>query len=712
VVFKIKSVDQVPIKVPKLNKGDQHSRIVKLEQALKDAREQLRTTAEDFDVAREELQSANEEILSSNEELQSINEELETSKEELQSANEELTTINEELQNRLDELKESRDYIQAIIETIHGPLLVVNGQMRVRTANKAFYEFFRLRHEETDGHFLYELGKGQWDIPALSVQLRDLFPKKAQFKDFEINHNFPDIGNRIMMVNAHRLNNHESEIQILLAFHDITQFRVNENKLREAQEQLKLALEGGRVGTWLWDLKTNAMKGSREQAILYGLDEDNFFKTYAEWEAVVHREDTDNLKDSIQKAITERKPLDVEFRIQHASGQTRWIMSKANVQVSSDGTPERMTGVNIDITERKRAVEALAESEKRFHTLSDQAPVMIWMTDSGLKCNFVNKTWLTFTGKTIDEEMEYGWYEGIFPSDKDKFLKIYDEAYASRKPFKADYRLRRSDGVYRWVMAYGVPRYTNNETFIGYIGTCIDITERIDLEKQKEDFMSIASHELKTPVTSIKAYTQILHEKFKKSEDAKTAMMLGRLDSQVDKLTSLINTLLDIARVQSGQMDFEPEWFDAGNFVQDITEEVQRTTTRHKIITEIAGGGNLYADKARVAQVLNNLISNAIKYSPEADRIVVSVHDEDEHVLFAVRDFGIGIPENMHDQIFERFFRVSETAGNRVSGLGLGLFISAQIIRQQGGTISVKSEQGKGSVFTFTLPRNAKQIKF
>jgi len=705
IIFRLQPGPQ-QVKIPGAKKGQSQSRILKLEQALIDARNELRTITEDFDATREELQSANEEILSSNEELQSINEELETSKEELQSANEELTTINEELQNRVQELKQSRDYILAIIETMHGLLLVVGAQMRVRTANKAFYEFFRLKHEETDGRMIHELANGQWDIPALSSQLRDLLPGKISFKNFEITHDFPRIGKRTMLISAHLLTQTGSEPQILLAFQDITEFRNNEERLKEAQQQLKLALQGGSVGTWAWDLKTDAVTGSREEVLLFGLENGDFFKTMSEWEKTFYPDDLPYVRQNLQRSITEKKPLDIEFRIIQKNGQVRWLLSKANTYYNVKGVAYSLVGVHIDITERKQAIEALAESEKRFHTLSDQAPVMIWMTDDKQNCNFVNTTWLSFTGKSIQDETGAGWYSGIHPDDKDEFLLIYNDAYRNHKEFRTDYRLRRHDGTYRWVMAQGVPRYTNRENFVGYIGTCVDITDRIELERQKDDFMGIASHELKTPVTSIKAYAQILHEKFAKLNDTETASMLARLDNQADKLTGLINTLLDVARIQSGQMEYDPEYFEAGAFVQEISEEMQRTTSRHKIITEVKvqGDKKVFGDRARLGQVMSNLISNAIKYSPDKDKIIVGVHAHGNEINFTVEDFGIGIDKDMHERIFERFYRVSEDSGNRVSGLGLGLFISAQIIHQQGGKIWVDSEVGKGSRFSFSLP--------
>lgn len=699
------TANALPVKRARLGKVDQLSKISKLQQQLKDAREQVRTISEDFDVSREELQSANEEILSANEELQSINEELETSKEELQSANEELTTINEELQTRIEELKQSRDYSEAIIGTMHEPLVVVSEQMRVRTANKAFYEFFKLKSEGTEGKYINELNNGDWDIPTLTTQLRQVFPKKIHFKDFEIDHKFPVIGHRTMIVNAHRLVFGETkETQILLAFQDITPFRNAENDLKEAQEQLKLALEGGEVGTWSWNFRTNEVTGSKETAILFGLKDKGFFSNYSDWLKALHPDDAAEAVKQIQKSIADKIPLDIEFRILTPDGNVRWILSKANIYTDHLEKAERLMGINIDITAAKRAIEAIAESEKRFHTLSDNAPVMIWMSDAKENCNYLNQTWLSFTGKSLQEETGKGWYRGIHPEDLDGFLAIYDEAYARHEPFKTDYRLRRHDGEYRWIMAHGVPRFVNDKTFSGFIGTCVDITERINLEKQKDDFMNIASHELKTPVTSIKAYTQILHEKFKKLHDESTAMMLSRLDKQVDKITELINTLLDVARIQSGQMEYEREPVKVNPFVKDIAEEMQRTFPSHQIMLQLEAEDTIVADKIRITQVLNNLISNAVKYSPDANKIIIKTARDNGNLTFTVQDFGIGIRKDLHEQIFNRFFRVSESEGNRASGLGLGLFITGQIIKQQGGKIWLKSIPGKGSSFSFSLP--------
>jgi PAS domain S-box-containing protein len=580
--------------------------------------------------------------------------------------------------------------------------------MRVRTANKAFYNFFKLLPEETEGRLVYELHRGMWEVPALAHHLRETFPKHLVINDFEIDHQFPVIGRRIMVVNAHKLVHGDGEgndeTKILLAFEDITRYRKAEQILLQTQEQFKLALEGGSVGTWLWNTRTDEVTGSPEQSAIFGLGRRPFFKNLREWEQALHPDDREKVKSEFQKSIQERKPLDIEFRILWPDHSIHWVLSKANPYDGQDGKPEKMVGVNINITDRMRAMEAIAESEKRFHTMSDNAPVMIWMSDETGACTFLNKTWLSFTGKTLEQETGRGWLQGIHAEDKGKVLEVYEGAFENEEAFKIDYRLKKHDGEYRWIMSHGVPRYSNERGFIGFIGTCIDINDRIDLERQKDDFMGIASHELKTPVTSIKAYAQILHDKFLKANDLNSAAMLAKLDNQIDKLTDLINTLLDVARIQTGQMDFDEDIFDVEEFIAEIVEEAQQTFQTNELVTSTNASGKVFADRARISQVFNNLISNAVKYSPRSSKIIISAERNNGRFIFSVRDYGIGIPEDMQQQIFHRFFRVSESAGNRVSGLGLGLYISSEIIRQQGGRIWLESEPNKGSKFFFSLP--------
>ena len=212
---------QVPKQVPTYRQNEKDRRILSLEAELKEAREHAKSMTEDFEATREELQSANEEVLSSNEELQSINEELETSKEELQSTNEELITINEELQLRNNDLKESVEYAQAIVETIREPLVVLNTDLRILNANYAFYSTFRLSQDDVEGNYLYEIGNSMFDIPDLRSQLKKTTTKNDGFQDFQLKHYFAGLGNKVLILNAMRMNGESNrKARILLAIED------------------------------------------------------------------------------------------------------------------------------------------------------------------------------------------------------------------------------------------------------------------------------------------------------------------------------------------------------------------------------------------------------------------------------------------------------------------------------------------------------------
>lgn len=237
-----------------------------------------------------------------------------------------------------------------------------------------------------------------------------------------------------------------------------------------------------------------------------------------------------------------------------------------------------------------------------------------------------------------------------------------------------------------------------------------NVTDRKSLEKQKDEFMAIASHELKTPVTSLKAFAQVLHRRFLKAGDLQSAELLGKMNHQINRLTSLIMDLLDVSKVEAGKLILHPEEFVLHDLLQEIMEELQRTTESHRL-SLTGDNATLLGDRERIGQVITNLISNAIKYSPEADKIEIHTKRTSGHVQIDVRDFGVGIPKDKLAHIFERFYRVSGPGKETFPGLGLGLYISNEIVRRHEGEISVTSTEGQGSTFRVRLPLKAKTLK-
>ena len=221
---------------------------------------------------------------------------------------------------------------------------------------------------------------------------------------------------------------------------------------------------------------------------------------------------------------------------------------------------------------------------------------------------------------------------------------------------------------------------------------------------KKDEFISIASHELKTPVTSIKGYVQLLRYNFEQEGNTLAADMLGKVDTQINKLTSLIGDLLDVKKMENGQLQYHQELFDFNELVSEIIEETQRVIINHAIKSNLAETKMIYGDRNKIGQVITNFIDNAAKYSPGKSDVIVSSKITGQSISLSVQDFGIGIPADQQSKVFERFFRVNGEKENTYAGLGLGLYISSEIVKRHGGSLQVTSEPGKGSVFSFELP--------
>lgn len=227
-------------------------------------------------------------------------------------------------------------------------------------------------------------------------------------------------------------------------------------------------------------------------------------------------------------------------------------------------------------------------------------------------------------------------------------------------------------------------------------------TQEIELNKKKDEFIGIASHELKTPLTSISAYLQFLQRNL---IDEKNKQFIAKALRQVGKLSDLISDLLDVSKIESGKLPLNCSTFDICDLTHDVIEIIQYGNISHKIETVFEGRELLIcADKQRIEQVMINLISNAIKYSPDADRIVISVSETYTDVVVSIQDFGIGIKDDQQSHIFSRFYRVEGMAAH-ISGLGIGLYISDDIITRHNGILGVESKPGRGSTFSFKIPK-------
>ncbi len=261
------------------------------------------------------------------------------------------------------------------------------------------------------------------------------------------------------------------------------------------------------------------------------------------------------------------------------------------------------------------------------------------------------------------------------------------------------------DGEFeRWSVAKARPVFDERGNITLVISLIHDITDRVLAEQRKDEFISMASHELKTPVTSLKGFTHVLQRRLKKLQDEQGLHFLGRIDIQLNKLSRLISELLDVSGMQAGKLVFQAETFDLDELIQETVENLQPTTSTHRLLIEGKAHTQIVGDKDRLGQVLINLLTNSIKYSPHANKVIIGASRRPGEVIVSVQDFGIGISKLHQEKIFERFYRVTDEAEKTYPGLGIGLYLSYEIVKRHHGQMWVESSKGEGSTFYIALP--------
>jgi two-component system CheB/CheR fusion protein len=615
-------------------KGEQNNtiakdrRIKKLEEELAAARADMGSITHDQEAANEELQSANEEIVSSNEELQSLNEELETSKEEIESTNEELVSSNQELHSRIQQVEELYNYNEAILSTVHEPVLILDKDIKIKSANKSFCKTFHVTEEECIGKSLYKLGNNQWNIQKLRELLEEIVPKNNRFHDFEVEHIFPVIGKKIMLLNAHRIiQARENEELIVLTIIDITDVR--------------------------------------------------------------------NL--AIELQVKEKKVLEVQLEVE------------------------------------KKALKSIEDSNKRYNMMLMQSPFSFAILKGkdmiiALANDSVKEIWgkgSNIEGKPIMD---------ILPELKDgpipKMLEtvyttgIAQEGYELLVPLMRNGQLQ--DVYFNFVYQ---PYLDADETIIGVTIIAYEVTAHINLKtelieakhiaeqntkiaenalKSKQQFLSNMSHEIRTPMNAIIGFTNVA---LKTDLSKEQKEFITAIKSSGNALIVLINDILDLAKVDAGKMTFDKKNFNIFESIADIFYLFESKCSEKNLILEKQYDTRIpkfiVGDSMRLRQIILNLISNAIKFT-EQGKIILSVQmlkedSEKTTIEFTLTDTGIGIPKNKLTHIFDNFEQASTEISRLYGGTGLGLAIVKQLVEHQGGTLIVKSEEGKGSTFGFIM---------
>jgi len=504
---------------------------------------------------------------------------------------------------------------------------------------------------------------------------------------------------------------------------DISERKQNEAALRESEERMTLAMSAANLGLWTWDVVRDEVWVTPEGRRFFGWEKSDVinFERFIE---TLHPDDREATRRAISRSLDRGDDYTVEYRVVSRDGGIRWIATRGRVEFSEDRRPLRMLGVAVDMTARKHSEEVLRESEERFRTMADTAPVMIWMAGVNKLCTFFNKGWLDFTGRTLDQELGNGWAEGLHREDFDRSLEMYANSFDARREFTMEYRLRRHDGEYRWVLDNGVPRLGPDGTFLGYIGTAIDITRRKDaeaeLQRNRQELAHVTristmgelaaslAHELNQPLTAILSNAQAAQRFLaaKPSDLQEVHEILKDIVQDNSRAGEVIQRMRVL--VKKGELAFVP--LDIGSVIRDVVALVRSDAILHsvRVVLEFNGGLPLArGDRVQLQQVVLNLLLNAfdaMKDLPASEREVSLRAELDSAGMLtvSVRDRGIGISGAKVDKIFEPFYTTKR------DGLGMGLSISRSIIEAHGGQLWVENNQERGTTFHFTIPTEAK----
>ena len=393
-----------------------------------------------------------------------------------------------------------------------------------------------------------------------------------------------------------------------------------------------------------------------------------------------------------------------EHEINNEDGQ-HFVNFILNPLMDENGEVTHIISITYEVTEEMAVKKMLSENEQRFRSLANSMPQFVWTADKDGNIDFFNDKWYEYTHFDRSLSGNRNFEKVLHPDHLEKTKTLWAESIEKGRQFEMEYLFRDYDnpGNYRWFLGRAVQIKDSEGNAVQWVGTCTDIDEFKQLQKQKDSFLGIASHELKTPLTSLKLYAQFIEKNLRKEGDSKNAEVAKKMDVQINKLTSLITDLLDVTKIQNGKLQLNKTDFDVDQMIDDVVEE-QQMNSRHKLTVEKEKIGTAFGDPHRISQVLTNLINNAIKYSPAAEEVLITVKKENENICFCVKDYGIGVSADNREKIFDQYYRVSGTKEHTFPGLGLGLFISSEIIKRSNGKIYVNDVEGAGTEVCFEIP--------
>src|SRR5262245_26931976 len=492
--------------------------------------------------------------------------------------------------------------------------------------------------------------------------------------------------------------------------------------LRVNQERLNLAQKTARLGSFEWNLQTDEVIRSEGTEALYGLPPGGFNGGYEAWLKCVHPEDRPHAEQAVRRALVDGEyDIDAEWRVVWPDGNSHWIHARGKVFFDDAGRPLRLIGVDIDVTERKRAEDKLRESEQRLEMALEAAKLgschLNYSTNelnssAAFKANF---------GREPDEEFTYeDLIEMIHPDDRERVVEHKEKTIRNREEYQDEFRVIWPDGSLHWIAARGRGVYGADGKPLYCHGVMQDLTERKQMEewirrqtgvlreadRRKDDFPATLAHELRNPLAPLRNAVQILA--LRGDDSAVVAQTNELMDRQIQQMVRLVDDLLEVSRIGQGKISLQKAPVDLAEVVATAVETSRPLieSHRHKLTVLLPDRPvRVEADAARLAQVLSNLLNNAAKYTEDGGRIELIAERVREEAVLRVRDNGVGIDPEALPQVFDMFMQVESSTDRSQGGLGIGLTLVRRLVEMHGGKIEARSAGlGKGSEFLVRLP--------
>jgi PAS domain S-box-containing protein len=486
--------------------------------------------------------------------------------------------------------------------------------------------------------------------------------------------------------------------------------------------RISLATEVAKLGVWEWDLAAKRSTWNATMFEIYGLEPVNPVR-YEKWSASIHPEDLPALEDALQTLIREKSEGGQEFRIRLANGAVRDISAVERVFLDARGKATRMIGVNFDVTERKRAEEALRTSEEQFRHLAETIrEVFFIQTPEPIRMAYISPAYDEIWGRPRQELYDRPalWIESVVVKDRELASRAFAECMQGLAT-DIEFRVTRPDDSIRWIHARSFPVFDSKGKFIRAVGIAEDITERrrvlIELQSAREaaeaasrvkgEFLANMSHELRTPLNGIMGMTELALDTDLTSEQRE---YLSMVKTSSDSLLTVINDILDFSKIEAGKLDFESVEFNFRGSVEATMKALamraheKELDLNCRVRPEVPAV--LVGDPSRLRQIIVNLVGNAIKFT-ERGEVTLDVQEESDEpgsalLHFSVEDSGIGIALEKQATIFDAFTQADGSTARRYGGSGLGLTISRRLGELFGGRLWLGSAPGRGSTFHFT----------